>query len=94
MIGAKRKKRGLALVELSCAEFLAEMRTEAKKHAARHGYVTTDNLREYATMKKLRPDTPNAWGAIFKGSEWECVGRVPSRYRTNNARYICQWRMV
>jgi hypothetical protein len=50
----------------------------------------------FAEMEEngLRPDLlGNAWGSIFRGKEWECIGWRKSTRVSNHARAIRIWRL-
>lgn len=87
------KQLGLALVEGSNQEFVEHIRAYAREFAREYDTVTVDNLRRYALGRGIEPDHKNAWGAIFMGREWECVGYEPSTIPTNRGRVIRRWRL-
>ncbi len=90
--GKLGKDYGIALVAANEPDFLAVMRKEAKRICNRKGWVSSDDLRERAAHLGWAPRHPNAWGAIFKKSEWEIVGFVASRKVSNHYRRIGMWR--
>lgn len=94
MNGQQLKMQGLDLVEQNNTTWVERMRDVAKIQCATslNGTVTTDNLRYWANATNDHPESPNAWGAVFRGKHWECVGRVKSGYRSNHAREIKVWR--
>lgn len=92
--GAWRKKHGLDRVEEKAEDWITWIRRKAHMWAQIHGEVSADNLRHFADSYDRHPHHPNAWGAIFRGRQWEVVGYRKSTYRTNNARRICVWRLT
>lgn len=89
--GRKERDYGLDRVGFNNQPFLRLMRAVARRIALRRGWVTTDDLREYAKENNVVPSHPNAWGAIFRSSEWKCVGRRRSRVVSNHAREVRVW---
>jgi hypothetical protein len=85
------KQYGLDQVELHHLPFVTAMRKMAAAVAKREGQVTCDRLRFLAAGFGLKPDHPNAWGAIFRGKDWRCIGREPSQVVSNHAREIKVW---
>ena len=71
--------------------FMEVMRSYARQYAHDFGHVTSDHLREYADRMGIQPDDPNWWGTIFRGKEWESIGRVRSTMVSNHARWIEKW---
>ncbi|MDT8419371.1 MAG: hypothetical protein RQ754_02980 [Desulfuromonadales bacterium] len=91
--GEERKAEGLSVIEENHGDFLETMRTRARKIAAEKGSVTSDDLRAYAACWGIEPAHPNAWGGIFRGSEWECIGFKKSTLPSNHARLVRVWRL-
>ncbi len=94
-VGLRRQSFGITLVSNNNKVFLRIMRTEAVRLARIVGYVSTDELREYARDICIKPKHENAWGAIFRaGKTWKKVGHKKSAFVTNNAREIKVWSLV
>lgn len=91
MDGMAQKQLGLDLVENNNQAFIETMRSKARMLARRDGSVTTDCLRAIARDMGIEPDHPNAWGAIFKGGEWEQIGFESSVLPSNHGRIIRRW---
>lgn len=89
--GEKLKESAMVGVEKKNAAWLNTIRKQAIRIAKRKGSVTTDDLRKYAMKKELKPSHPNAWGAVFRGSDWRVIGRCKSRLPSNHAREIRVW---
>lgn len=92
--GIKRKEEGIAAVSANADTFVQTMRRAAVGFSNRSGSVSADDLRGYAMVCDLRPHHQNAWGAIFKGPGWKCIGRKRSECASNRAREIRVWRWV
>lgn len=92
--GIREKEEGQNLVETHTPDFVDTMREAAKSIALSKGTVTADDLRSYGLKNGLRPHHPNAWGAIFKGSEWRTVGYTRSALVSNHARTIRIWTLT
>jgi hypothetical protein len=45
----------------------------------------------YADNHNLQPQSPNAWGAVFRGEHWEVRGYAQSAYKSNHARRVIVW---
>lgn len=73
--------------------FVSTMKGIARLLARRRGVVSSDDLRKMATEYGVRPNHENAWGAIFRGKEWQAVGFIKSKLPSNHARMIRTWRL-
>lgn len=91
LVGDARKKAGLDSVTDNNVTWLDRMRAVARRYVKLGGQVTVDQLREHADNCGDMPAHQNAWGAVFRGSEWVAIGFAKSTYATNNARRICVW---
>ena len=91
--GKKAKERGLDRLEDSQGDFLTTIRAVARRIARQSGKVTSDDLRIWAREHNLAPQHQNAWGAVFRGSEWEQVGWTKSTVTSNHARSIRVWKL-
>lgn len=92
--GRVLKDNGLASVAENNTAFLALMRAEAIRISLSRGWVTSDDLRVYASQLDLEPTHQNAWGAIFRGPQWKVVGHRKSAVPGNHAREIKIWQYV
>lgn len=90
--GRTLKSDGQELVAGHNAEFVALMRAEAIRISNERGWVTSDDLRVYASQLDLAPSHPNCWGSLFRGPEWKVVGRRKSAVPENHAREIKIWK--
>jgi hypothetical protein len=84
------------ILEVTNSEFLAVMRKQAIKIARRRKgrSLTIDDLRHFALASGVTPRSTHAWGAIFKGREWEAVNFETSRFPSNRQRAVRRWRLV
>ena len=74
--------------------FVKTMRNIARLIVKRRGIVCSDDLRQIADDYGIEPLHRNAWGGIFSGKDWQCVGFVKSTLSTNNYRTIRTWRLI
>jgi hypothetical protein len=91
--GIHGRDSGIEAVISSNECFVSTMRGIARIIVRRKGVVTSDDLREIARDHGIVPKHENAWGGIFRGNEWECVGFMKSKLPSNHARTIRTWRM-
>lgn len=88
------KQEGLDAIEESGRDFLALMRAEAIRISESRGWVTSDDLRVYASQNNLEPTHRNVWGAIFHGTKWKVIGRRKSAVPDNHSREIKVWQYI
>ena len=104
--GQELKEAGIALVESNNTEFIEKMRRFVVYAASvaipalglDDDLICTDLCRGYAEGKGIKPNSPNAWGAIFKkapdGYIFINTGRrKPSTYPSNHGRQISIFRV-
>jgi hypothetical protein len=103
--GQELKEAGIALVESNNTDFIREMRScavDLYHRCYNYGFLavetTTDDLREFADILGIKPNSPNAWGAIFKkapdGYRFINTGRrKASTYPSNHGRQITIFRV-
>ena len=89
--GEQAKQIAMFSHEVTSETFLETMRSRARAICLQFGRVSNDDLREYADSIRMEPPHHNAWGAVFRGSDWRCVGFVPSRVPSSKGRTIRQW---
>jgi hypothetical protein len=79
---AARQERddGVDCVTHHCQGFVATVRQRAIEIARERGQVTADDLRAWANDNGLVPHHPNAWGAVFSGKMFTCIGTIQSAY--------------
>lgn len=92
--GRALKDNGLASVAENNTAFLAQMRAEAKRISEIRGWVSSDDLRVYASQLDLEPTHCNVYGAIFKGPCWKVIGRRKSAVPQGHSREIKIWAYV
>ena len=93
-LGLQLKQRGLDAVEQSNLSWVEEMRQFARNLSLWNGQVCADDVRRRAHSLDWPPDSPNAYGAIFRGKHWRCIGRKKSEHPGNHAREIRVWKWV
>lgn len=74
--------------------FVLRMRAVAKDISIKSGFVSSDNLRVMADALGWVPVHPASWGAIFRGPQWQEIGRQKSAVPSNHHREIRIWRWV
>ncbi len=89
--GKALKEAGIDRVASNNTTFIDLMRAEAMRIANQRGWVSSDDLRVYASQLNLEPTHCNAYGAVFKGPRWKIVGRRKSAVPGNHAREIKIW---
>ncbi len=67
----QKRDQGIKQVSDNNERFLVVARDIAKRIAARDGTVTMDGVRAWCPLEPLHS---GAWGAVFRGSEWEFTG--------------------
>lgn len=92
--GRALKEDGLDRVLSNNKAFLELMRVEAMRLSRQRGWVSSDDLRVYASQLNLEPTHPNCWGAVFRGPQWRVVGRRKSAVPESHAREIRIWQYV
>lgn len=92
--GRSLKETGLARVLSNNRAFLEIMRMEAMRLSRQRGWVTSDDLRVYASQLNIEPTHQNAWGAVFRGPRWHAIGRRKSAVPESHAREIRIWQYM
>lgn len=92
--GKRRQREGIAKVASNNSTFKDLLRAKAIQLSLERGSVSIDELRVYCEENGIRPAHHNAYGSIFRGKEWELVGRKPSEFPSNHGREIRIWRYV
>ena len=91
-LGMRLRERGLDAVENSHLTWVEAMREQAKRVSLATGHVSADEIRKYARSIQWNPESPNAYGAVFRGKAWRCIGRKKSDHPGNHAREIRIWK--
>jgi len=83
-------------VETGCnvCGWVEAMRDHARVISLMTGEVTADDVRQHAREMEWQPESPNAFGAVFRGRHWLCIGRTKSKHPGNHAREIRVWKWV
>jgi hypothetical protein len=92
-LAEKEKLYGLDRAEFNDEGFVHSMRHVARELIKQYGRITTDDLRKFAIDHDIAPKSGHAWGAIFKGKEFEVCGMTKSKLVSNHARMIREWRL-
>lgn len=72
-------------------EWLTWARGFAQSFSLTHGRVTSDDVRDACEKYGLKPMSEKAYGSIFRGKGWRCIGFEPSRIKSNHSRRLCVW---
>lgn len=91
LVGEQRKEAGRDRVEANNEEWFDWIRFHAREIAKWTGSVTTDELHEVAEQFDRHPTHKNAWGCVFRGTQWERTEYVKSKRPSANARPIGKW---
>ena len=91
MNGLSDKQLGLYRVEANNQAVVKLARSIAREICGRLGSVTMDEVRR--ELGDLKPTSPNAYGSVFNGDEWVCIGWEPSTLKSNHSRFIRRWRL-
>jgi hypothetical protein len=90
-LGETLRDKGLDLVEENAGDWIDWIRREAIQISARRGMVSASDLRKIADREGRQPHHPNAWGAVFRGRDWELVGFEKNSRPSAHARRVCLW---
>ena len=93
-LGEKLRDNGMDLVEWNNLEWIDRIRKVARHISDTKGSVSADDLRRYAIKQKDHPRHVNAWGGVFRGKTWHCVGRKKSTITSCHARQIMVWKYI
>ena len=91
--GEVLKQSGIKKVTANNREWIDWIRAKAAQIALKAGVVSADDLRNVAVAHGREPAHPNAWGAVFRGSDWEIVGRKKSATPSAHSRTINVYRL-
>ena len=91
-LGLALRDRGLDAVEHTNETWVEAMRAFAKRHSNSYGEVTADDVRHYTRSIGWMPESPNAFGAIFRNAGWQAIERTRSTWPGNHGRSIVVWR--
>ncbi len=79
-------------VELNCESWVMWARGQAKTISLLNGKVSTDDIQELCTRYGMKPDSPNAYGTLFRQKGWQFMEYKQSRIPSNHLRRIMVWR--
>jgi hypothetical protein len=86
MNGRKLRDAGIALVSIGREEWISKARKAAIRYAQKHGFVTINDVREQITLPEHF--SPNVWGAILRGDDFQAVGYTQATHPKAHARVI------
>lgn len=88
------RDEGRAKVESHHPDWLWLARQEAARICARKGSVSAVEVHEWAERTGIRPESPLAYSAVFRGKAWKPTGEFSqSRHRGGHARRVMRWRL-
>jgi len=93
-LGEVLKIEGLDRVESNNEDWVTAARRQAVRYSAANGSVSAVELRKWADAVGWHPDHPNAWGSVFRGSQWLAVGYRKTEHAEGHARDIKVWKYI
>lgn len=93
-LGEVLRDEGVERAAMDNGEWLVWIRREAVRFCARWGQVSSSDLRKIADRHDLQPFSDNAWGAVFRGAQWEAVGWEQNSRPSAHARHVRVWKYV
>lgn len=92
--GEIERNRGIDRAERKSVDWVRAMRNVAKIVARQQGEVSSADIREICEQSDYWPHSPAAWGALFRGGEFEHTGRYEkARHKDGHARRVGIWRL-
>lgn len=91
--GLQDKQLGLYRVESTNKALVGLARAIARELCAKYGSCTIDDVRADQRIAEFQPTSGAAWGSVFMGDEWVCIGMEPSQVKENHHRMIRRWRL-
>lgn len=95
-LAQRQKELGLELVENNNKTFVETMRGAARILARKKGAISSDDLHDWYDKNRNKIPAPlhvNAWGSIFRTSEWMPVGFVGSEQVSRKGGIIRLWKL-
>ncbi len=94
-LGLQLRDRGIDRVVDNNREWVESMRAQARRIARSRDSreVTVDDLRPFTKLYGT-PISNNAWGGIFRGSEWKLDRYRPSARGKRHGGRIGVWKLV
>ena len=92
-LGLKQKELGLSIVEENNSKFVETGRGIARMLIQKYGKTSMDEVRDKLEEMGLQPKNRNAFGAIFRGNEFEAIGFTASRHESRHGAWIRVWRL-
>jgi len=94
LVGEELKREGQERVAAKNEAWLKNIREFARVVCNIEGSVTTDALRQYASLYHREPTHHNAWSAVFSQKGWKRIGYVQSKRPEAHARPIGVWQWI
>ena len=93
-LGEELRDEGIEATAKDNEQWLRWIRREAVKLSAKHGRVSSSDLRKIADAAKFQPFSENAWGAVFRVPGWEAIGWESNARASAHARAVRVWKYV
>lgn len=84
--GAQLRDQGIALVSAGNEDWIYEARSIAIEIATNSGTVTINDVRERIELPEQL--SPNLWGAVLRGSDFEAIGYTQATHPSAHARVV------
>ena len=92
--GQRLKEEGIAEAKEHSQSWVDVMKAWLIEFAQKNdGYACADDAREYSERHHFYPESPAAWGSLFRSKVWVFIEWTQSRYTTNHRRPIRRWRL-
>lgn len=86
MNGRKLRDAGISRVSLGREDWIAKARRTATSIAQRTGRVSINDVRLFLDLPE--DCSPNLWGAVFRGRDFEAVGYCQATHASAHARVV------
>lgn len=84
--GAQLRDQGIALVSAGNEDWIYQARSIAIEIATNSGTVTINDVRERIELPEQL--SPNLWGAVLRGSDFEAIGYTQATHPSAHARVV------
>lgn len=84
-------KSALEKVKSGGMKPLPYLKMVAIKIAKAKGFVSIDDIREFAVTNGISNIPTGVWGSVFKGTGWKAISTHPSLTASNKGRKVTVW---
>lgn len=92
MNGRDLRDAGIARVSIGRDEWLAKARRTAVTVAKRTGQVSINDVRRFVDLPE--DCSPNLWGAVFRGGNFEAVGYCQATHPSAHSRVVRVYKLI